>query len=110
MASHPRKQVRFTNKNEVRSFRKGDYPNNYVTNPERYTVMLGEMADANKEVERNMDSLNVRRITRKRANKWSRRTAKKKANKLAAELNPKKKAEKKKKAKKTLRKYSVHLH
>jgi hypothetical protein len=109
MASHPRKQVRFTNKNEVRRFCKGDYPNNYVTNPERYTVMLGEMANANREVERNMNSLNVRRITRKRANKWSKRTAKKKANKLAAELQPKKKSAKKK-AKKTLRKYSIHLH
>jgi len=109
MASHSRKQVRFTNKNEVRSFRKGDYPNDYVTNPERYTVMLGEMANANREVESNINSLNVQRITRKRANKWSKRTAKKKANKLAAELQPKKKAVKKK-AKKTLRKYSIHLH
>ena len=102
MVSHTRK-VHFTNKNEVREFNKKDYPTNYITHPEKYTVMLGEMANANRAVERNMNSNNVRRITRKRANKWSPITAKRKAFKLARNLHGKKRSAKKVKKVKKLR-------
>ena len=118
-------RVRFTKKNDVRLFSKSDYPNNYVTNPERYQYMLGELAEANREVERDMNSPTTTHITRKRHNKWSPATAKQRANDLADMLHvadilrpqlypnrhTKKHHTKKRKAKKTHgHKYLVRKH
>jgi len=96
-------KVRFTKKNTIRLFNKSDYPTNYVTHPERYQYMLGEMADAMREVEYGINTPNIQKMTRKRANKWSPSMAKQKANELACTLRPilKKRSMKKKKAKKS---------
>ena len=96
-------KVRFTKKNNIRLFNKSDYPTNYVAHPERYQYMLGEMADAMREVEYGVNTPNIQEMTRKRANKWSPTMAKQKANELAFTLRPilKKHSIKRKKAKKT---------
>ena len=109
-------KVRFTKKNNIRLFNKSDYPTNYVAHPERYQYMLGEMADAMREVEYGVNTPNIQEMTRKRANKWSPTMAKQKANELAFTLRPilkhaskKRKTTKGKKAKKA-KKTHGHKH
>lgn len=48
--------------------------------------MLQELAIYGREVETGKNTNNVKRITRKRANRWSPRTAKQRANELAHKL------------------------
>lgn len=48
--------------------------------------MLQELAIYGREVEAGKNTNNVKRITRKRANRWSPRTAKQRANELAHKL------------------------
>jgi len=116
------KKVSFTKKNNIRLFNKSDYPTNYVTHPQHYQTMYGEMTDAGREVENGMNSPMTQQMTRKLANKWSPETAKQKAIELASVMYPilkhnkkrkatkGKKTKKAKKAKKSKKSKKTHGH
>ena len=108
-------KVRFTKKNNIRLFNKSDYPTNYIVHPERYQYMLGELAEADREVERSMNSPMTQAMTRKRRNKWSPTMAKQKAIELASVLYPRKQSpqmriKRTKKGKKAKKTKKTHAH
>lgn len=74
--------VRFANQSHFISPRSPAFANARRKNQQ----MLQELAMYGREVETGKNTNNVKRITRKRGNRWSPRTAKQRANELAHKL------------------------